>query len=117
MNIHANIFNGVKTVFHKLRKTQVEIHIFKPFKIPEDPAPIPFTLTIGSTTFEGWILRQDEARVLSKRGSSKELTVPAKWVSVLPVALKPYLIQIDEGLGLLYFSEDKQFVKGVKENE
>ena len=94
-------------MFEKLKKAwknQPEVTLFKPFRIAEEPQPIPFEFNMHGKTFKGFILRQDpakEPRELNKRGNSHSITVPPSFVKHLKTRHRPYLIQIENQIGLM----------------
>lgn len=94
-------------MFRKIKeawRNSPEVTIFNPFRISEDPRPIPFELTMQGKTYKGFILRADpqkEPRELNKRGNSHSITVPPSFVSCLKKLHRPYLIQIQDQLGLI----------------
>jgi len=86
---------------------QPDIYVFQPIRIKENPKPVPFQVEIENKKLKGFILRQDEKPMtISQRGSSKGLVIPSKWVNPLNPKLKPYLIQVQNQIGIVFFPED-----------
>jgi hypothetical protein len=100
-----NISKKLKELWNK----QPDIIVFQPLKLNENPDPIPFEVLIQGKKTCGFILRQDEeARVLSQRGTSTGITVPSKWTGYVSQKLKPYLIQVQNKIGIVFMPENFQ---------
>lgn len=91
----------------KWYRGQPEIIVYQPIKVERTPQPTPFQLILEDKRVKGFILRKDEsARKLSKRGDSFEVSVPKSWVTHFKGKLKPFLIQVQNSLGICYMEAE-----------
>ena len=93
--------------FKRWYRRQPEVVVFQPIKIDKTPQPVPFEVRLEHRKVKGFILRQDEdSRALSPRGSSMHVSVPSKWVELLPSELKPFLVQVQNHVGIAYLPQE-----------
>lgn len=89
--------NRFKEKLKKWYSRQPEVTIFKPFRVPDEPAPVAFEWKMKDRTVKGFILRKDQtARVLSQRGNSVQITIPKVFVRYLKSKLKEKKFKLEQ---------------------